>query len=77
MRACAIWEPSSRKAAATETSGAYLTRLLGGIDGITPARTYSGCTRNAYHLYMFRYDPGQFAGLSRAAFEFSREAAGV
>ncbi len=26
------------------------------IPGIAPARMYEGCTRNAYHLYMFRYD---------------------
>ena len=29
---------------------------------------YDGCTRNAYHLYMFRYDKARFAGLPRAAF---------
>ena len=33
-----------------------------------PAKMYAGCTRNAYHLYMFRYDARAFAGLSRAAF---------
>ena len=40
-----------------EENAAYLTRLLKQIPGITPARMYEGCTRNAYHLYMFRYDP--------------------
>lgn len=46
----------------------YLTSLLREIPGIAPAREYEGCTRNAYHLYMFRYDPQKFAGLPRARF---------
>ena len=44
---------------------------------ITPARMYEGCTRNAYHLYMFRYDPSRFSGLPRAAFLKARGAEGV
>jgi len=46
----------------------YLTKLLGEIPGIQPAKLYDGATRSAYHLYMFRYDPARFAGLSRAKF---------
>jgi dTDP-4-amino-4,6-dideoxygalactose transaminase len=38
---------------------------------------YAGCTRNAYHLYMFRYAPAQFAGLSRATFLKAMAAEGV
>jgi len=38
---------------------------------------YDGCTRNAYHLYMFRYDPGRFAGLPRAAFIKALAAEGI
>jgi perosamine synthetase len=45
-----------------DQNGAYLTSLLKEIPGIRPARMYDGCTRNAYHLYMFRYDKEQFAG---------------
>ena len=60
-----------------DENGAYLTRLLGDIPGITPARMYEGCTRNAYHLYMFRYDPAAFAGLPRAAFLKALRAEGV
>lgn len=51
-----------------ERNAAYLTSLLKEIPGITPAKTYQGCTRNAYHLYMFRYDQRAFAGLPRATF---------
>jgi perosamine synthetase len=60
-----------------EANAAYLTRLLQQIPGITPARMYEGCTRNAYHLYMFRYDPSRFAGLPRAAFLKALAAEGV
>lgn len=60
-----------------DANGAYLTGLLKQIPGIAPARAYDGCTRNAYHLYMFRYDPAHFSGLSRAAFLKALAAEGV
>ncbi len=46
----------------------HLDKMLGEIRGIRPAKMYDGATRSAYHLYMFRYDPAEFAGLSRAKF---------
>jgi perosamine synthetase len=55
----------------------YLSKLLGAIPGIKPAKLYDGATRSAYHLYMFRYDPAQFAGLSRAKFMAALHAEGV
>ncbi|MCP5112342.1 MAG: DegT/DnrJ/EryC1/StrS family aminotransferase, partial [bacterium] len=58
-------------------NGHYLTSMLREIPGITPARHYDGCTRNAYHLYMFRYDPKQFAGLPRAKFIEALTAEGI
>ena len=60
-----------------DQNAAYLTSLLKKIPGIAPARMYDGCTRNAYHLYMFRYDAKQFAGLPRAAFLKALAAEGV
>ncbi|MEN6449544.1 MAG: DegT/DnrJ/EryC1/StrS family aminotransferase [Thermoguttaceae bacterium] len=51
-----------------QQNAAYLTSLLAEIPGIKPAKMYDGCTRNAYHLYMFRYHPNQFAGLPREKF---------
>jgi perosamine synthetase len=60
-----------------DENGAYLTRQLAQIPGITPARMYEGCTRNAYHLYMFRYDPSRFSGLSRAGFLKALGAEGI
>ncbi len=64
--------------AKTRTSNAvYLTSLLREIPGIVPARVYEGCTRNAYHLYMFRYDKARFNNLTRGAFLKALTAEGV
>jgi dTDP-4-amino-4,6-dideoxygalactose transaminase len=60
-----------------EGNARYLTQQLREIPGILPARIYEGCTRNAYHLYMFRYRPEPFAGLPRARFLEALRAEGV
>lgn len=60
-----------------ETNAAYLTSMLREIPGIHPARMYDGCTRNGYHLYMFRYDAKQFSGLPRARFLEAMKAEGI
>ena len=60
-----------------DANGKYLASLLREIPGITPAKTYDGCTRNAYHLFMLRYDPQAFAGLSRDKFLAALTAEGV
>ncbi|MGQ9916840.1 MAG: DegT/DnrJ/EryC1/StrS family aminotransferase [Bryobacteraceae bacterium] len=58
-------------------NGARLNALLEQIPGIRPARQYAGCTLNAYHLYMFRYDPQAFSGLSREMFLKALRAEGI
>lgn len=60
-----------------EENARYLTRQLQEIPGIQPAKMYEGCTRNAYHLYMFRYDPKGFAGAPRATFLKALQAEGI
>jgi perosamine synthetase len=60
-----------------EANAQYLTSMLKEIEGLTPARMYEGCTRNAYHLYMFRYNPAGFAGLKRATFLKAMAAEGI
>ena len=60
-----------------EQNATYLTRQLAEIPGIGPARMYEGATRNAYHLYMFRYEKTQFADLPRAQFLKALDAEGV
>ncbi|UCF37986.1 MAG: DegT/DnrJ/EryC1/StrS family aminotransferase [Acidobacteriota bacterium] len=60
-----------------EQNAEYLTSLLKEVPGIRPAEMYEGCTRNAYHLYMFRFDPEGFAGMSRKRFLEAMKAEGV
>jgi dTDP-4-amino-4,6-dideoxygalactose transaminase len=60
-----------------EQNARYLTGMLQEIRGIAPAKMYEGCTRNAYHLYMFRYDAAAFAGLPRDRFLKALSAEGV
>jgi dTDP-4-amino-4,6-dideoxygalactose transaminase len=55
----------------------YLNSSLREIPGLTPARMHDGCMRNAYHLYMMRYDPQQFSGLPRYTFLKALEAEGI
>lgn len=55
----------------------YLSKMLGEIPGITPARLYDGTTMSAYHLYMFRYDARQFSDLSREKFLQALTAEGI
>jgi dTDP-4-amino-4,6-dideoxygalactose transaminase len=66
-------EQSKRRTA----NALYLTSLLKEIPGITPARMHSGCTRNAYHLYMFRYQETEFADLPRTTFLKALAAEGI
>jgi len=66
-----------QQARTRDQNGEYLTSLLREIPGIRPARTYPGCTRNAYHLYMMRYQKEHFAGLPRAKFLKALRAEGI
>ncbi len=65
------------QARARDRNAAYLTSLLHEIPGITPAKNYEGCTRSAYHLYMFRYDKNAFDGLPRDKFLKALGAEGI
>jgi len=60
-----------------EGNARYLTGQLEEIPGIRPARMYPGCTRNAYHLYMLRYEAEAFAGLPRSRFLEALRAEGI
>lgn len=60
-----------------EKNAAYLTSLLGEVPGIVPVVNYEGCTRSAWHLYMFRYDAARFDGLARERFLKALGAEGV
>lgn len=60
-----------------EQNAQHLTAQLQDVPGIRPARLYKGCTRNAYHLYMFRYDQEAFEGLPRRRFLEALRAEGI
>ena len=60
-----------------EQNARYLTSMLKEIPGILPAKQYEGCTRNAYHLYMFRYKSEAFGGLPRDRFLSALHAEGI
>ena len=60
-----------------DANAAYLSQLLRQIPGTTPATLPAGATRSAWHLYMFRYDAAQFAGLTRAKFLAALAQAGI
>jgi dTDP-4-amino-4,6-dideoxygalactose transaminase len=60
-----------------EENARYLSQQLREIPGIVPARMHEGCTRNAYHLYMLRYQAEPFAGLPRSRFLEALAAEGV
>jgi len=70
-------EGAERRARTRSENAEYLTSMLREIPGIVPARMYEGCTRNAYHIYMFRYQPEKFAGLSRHRFLKALNAEGI
>lgn len=60
-----------------EQNAIYLRSIIKYIPGITPTKTYEGCTRNAYHLFMYSYDKEKFAGLSRKQFLKALAAEGI
>ncbi len=60
-----------------EQNAAYLSDQIKDVAGLRPTQTYEGVTRHAYHLYMMRYDPEGFGGLTRAQFAAALTAEGV
>ncbi len=60
-----------------EQNAKSLTSMLEQIPGVSPAKMYEGCTRNAYHLYMFRIGGETWEGLPRAKFLKALAAEGI
>lgn len=60
-----------------EENARYLTGMLREIPGTVPAKMYEGCTRNAYHLYLFRYQAEHFGNLPRSKFLQALSAEGI
>ena len=70
-------EGIKERAQLRSSNAEYLSSMLREIPGIYPARMYEGCTRNAYHLYMFRFVSEEFGGMSRVQFLRALRAEGV
>lgn len=64
-------------AALREENGLYLAELLTRIKGIEPQKRDARITRHAYHLFIFRYQPEAFEGLSRDHFLHALQAEGI
>ncbi len=60
-----------------EQNATYLRQLLSEIPGITSAKMYEGVTRNAYHIFMMRYEAAHFSGLPRERFMQALQAEGI
>lgn len=54
-----------------------LDELLSSIPGIEPMRPDERITQNAWHYYLFRYDPAKFNGLPRPFFLHALRAEGI
>lgn len=60
-----------------ESNAAYLTSMLREIPGVKPVKNYAGCTRSAWHLYMFRLEKEAFAGVGKDAILKALRAEGI
>ena len=58
-------------------NASYLAKLLNDIPGIYPAKPYSASTYVSHHLFMYRFDPKGFAGMTRARFIEALRAEGI
>ena len=54
-----------------------LHTILAEVPGLEPMRWDERCERHSHHLFMMRYDPEQFAGLTREKFVAAMNAEGI
>ena len=60
-----------------EKNAEYLSSMLKEIPGILVQKQYAGCTRNAWHVYAFRYKKEHFAGLGKDKFMLALKKEGI
>ncbi|MCD6235986.1 MAG: DegT/DnrJ/EryC1/StrS family aminotransferase [Thaumarchaeota archaeon] len=60
-----------------EKGARILDKLLSEIEGVTPLSRDKRITRHAYHLYIFKYDKSEFAGLPKRKFVEALQAEGI
>lgn len=64
-------------ASVRERGASFLSMALADVEGLQPLERRAGTSRHAYHLFVMRYDPGAFSGLSRRAFLMAMNAEGI
>ena len=67
-------EAQAQKRSANAT---VLHELLEKIEGIQPLSRLSSTTRNSYHIFLFRFHPEAFAGISKQLFVTALQAEGI
>ncbi len=60
-----------------EANADYLSGMLNDIGGVQAKKKAPGLTRHGYHLYIFEFDPDQFAGMNKGTFTKALAAEGV
>lgn len=60
-----------------EENGRYLAERLGALEGFRPLARDERVTQHGYHLFISRYDPNAFEGLTRARFLEAMRAEGI
>lgn len=55
----------------------YLNSKLSKIDGVKPLKDDERITRNVYHLYIFRFNPEAFDGISKSKLARALQAEGI
>ena len=58
-------------------NAAYLAEALSEVEGLRPVRGDPRVTRNAYHLFKFRYEPGAFGQRTPLEFAHAARAEGI
>lgn len=66
-----------QQAETRDRNAEYLARLFQEIPGVQMARRYPGCTRSAWHLFIFRYRREAFAGLPKSKVVRALNAEGI
>jgi len=64
-------------ASVRERGASFLAAALANVGGLQPLERHPATSRHAYHLYVARYDPDAFGGLSRRCFLMAMNAEGI
>src|SRR5262249_36166383 len=60
-----------------EANADYLRKQLDEIGGVRAKKLLSGTTRHGYHLFIFEFDPEEFAGMNKSKFVAALKAEGL